>query len=284
MTSPADARPDGGGVFEAASDQEAVERATQAAAPLAATIETIGAMEPGVRAALYRLLSSLADNKYVLGRRYAEWCTGAPLLEAAVAAAAMAQDELGHARSFYPLLRGFPEAAETQTAEGKGWRDRPTLALAVLDRPFQTWGELIAASAIADTAFSVLLGAATESSYEPLRQRARKIVQEEEAHWIHARGWLRRLAADELHATSLAEAIGRAWEHAATWYGRSDDAVIGALVAAGILAAGSEQLRAALRSRVRPTLEPGGPALIAAIERPLPWGRWSDTARRLTST
>src|SRR5690349_20162678 len=129
MTSPADARPDGGGVFQTASDQEAVERATQAAAPITATVETIGAMEPGVRAALYRLLSSLADNKYVLGRRYAEWCTGAPLLEAAVAAAAMAQDELGHARSFYPLLRGFPEATAADTIEEAGWQTRPTSAM-----------------------------------------------------------------------------------------------------------------------------------------------------------
>src|SRR5437763_16639460 len=141
MTSPADARPDGGGVFETASDQEAVERAAQAAAPVTATVETIGAMEPGVRAALYRLLSSIADNKYLLGRRYAEWCTGAPMLESAVAAAAMAQDELGHARSLYPLLRGFPEATETATVEEAGWQSRPTSAMACLDRPFTRWTE-----------------------------------------------------------------------------------------------------------------------------------------------
>src|SRR5437763_7636075 len=139
MTSPADARPDGGGVFETASDQEAVERAAQAAAPVTATVETIGAMEPGVRAALYRLLSSLADNKYLLGRRYAEWCTGAPMLESAVAAAAMAQDELGHARSFYPLLRGFSSGRDIPQMEDKGWQQRPTSAMRCLDARFGAW-------------------------------------------------------------------------------------------------------------------------------------------------
>ena len=39
-------------------------------------------------AALFAVLSSLADNKQVIGRRYAYWCNGAPALEAAVAAAA----------------------------------------------------------------------------------------------------------------------------------------------------------------------------------------------------
>jgi len=283
MTSAADVPPPAGGVCGTASDQEAVERAARAAAPITADVEAIGAMDPGVRAALYRLLSSLADNKYMLGRRYAEWCTGAPLLESAVAAAAMAQDELGHARSFYPLLRGFPEAAEAHTAEGKGWQDRPTLALTVLDRPFRTWGELIAVSAIVDTAFSVLLSAATGPGYEPLRQRARKILQEEEAHWVHARGWLRRLATDELHLANLAEALGRAWESAATWFGRSNDPAMAVLVTKGILSAEPDELRTTLRARVAPTLESGGPALVAVLDRPLPWERWSDAERRLAS-
>ena len=54
--------------------------------------------------AMASLVSSLADNKAALGRRYADWAVSAPTLESAVAAAAMAQDELGHARSTYPVL------------------------------------------------------------------------------------------------------------------------------------------------------------------------------------
>ena len=65
---------------------------------------------PKTQAVLLNLLLQLADNKYVLGKRYAEWVNSAPMLEAAVAAAAMTQDELGHARSLYPLFRTFPDA------------------------------------------------------------------------------------------------------------------------------------------------------------------------------
>ena len=90
------------GLFETATDQDAVARAVAAAAPVAVERTDqamVGSLDPSLLEPVFELLSSLADNKYVLGRRYAEWCTGAPMLESAVAAAAMAQDELGHARS-----------------------------------------------------------------------------------------------------------------------------------------------------------------------------------------
>ena len=48
---------------------------------------TSGAIRARVdNAALFAVLSSLADNKQAIGRRYAYWCNGAPALEAAVAA------------------------------------------------------------------------------------------------------------------------------------------------------------------------------------------------------
>src|SRR5438309_11516790 len=58
----------------------------------------------GATATMISLIGSLADNKSALGRRYGEWAVSAPTIESAVAAAAMAQDELGHARSTYPVL------------------------------------------------------------------------------------------------------------------------------------------------------------------------------------
>src|SRR5919109_1008978 len=124
------------GLFETATDQEALERAAAAAAPTTverADLAQAHTLDAALQGPMFALLSSLADNKYVLGRRYAEWCTGAPMLESAVAAAAMAQDELGHARSFYPLLRGFPEGREVAQMEEKGWQQRSTSAMRCLD-------------------------------------------------------------------------------------------------------------------------------------------------------
>src|SRR5438105_13677553 len=151
------------GLFETAADQESLERAAAAAAPTTverADLAMVHTLDAALREPMYGLLTSLADNKYVLGRRYAEWCTGAPMLESAVAAAAMAQDELGHARSFYPLLRGFPEGRDATQMEEKGWQQRPTNAMRCLGQPFSTWSAFVAANLLLDGAMTMLLSAA----------------------------------------------------------------------------------------------------------------------------
>ena len=242
----------GSGLFETASDQDALERAAAAAATTVverADLAMVHSLSDDLREPMYRLLASLADNKYMLGRRYAEWCTGAPMLESAVAAAAMAQDELGHARSFYPLLRGFPFDQGAVAMEEKGWQQRPTSAMRCLDSSFGTWADFIAANLVVDTAMTVLLSAAVDSPYEPLRQRARKIQQEEAGHWIHATGWLRRLD----HAT-LGAAVDKVWSDAFAWLGREDDDVVARLAKAGVLASDPDALRVHLRSKVDPVL------------------------------
>jgi phenylacetate-CoA oxygenase PaaI subunit len=270
----------GAGLFETAADPEALDRAVAAAAPVIverADLGMVNSLEPSLRAPVFALLSSLADNKYVLGRRYAEWCTGAPMLESAVAAAAMAQDELGHARSFYPLLRGFPHGLDAPQMEEKGWQQRPTAAMTCLGRPFRTWFDFLAANLLVDTALTTLLAAAQNSLYEPLRQRARKILQEETGHWVHAAGWLRRLQSTD---SGSEPALSRVWDDAFTWFGRPDDPVIAPLVAAGLLSEGPGALRATLNARVAPVL----PSTHAASlqQRALPWDRWDARTRTLT--
>ncbi len=269
-----------GGLFETATDREAMERAQRAAAPVAADVEAIGALDPETRKALYALLSSLADNKYLLGRRYAEWCTGAPMLESAVAAAAMAQDELGHARSFYPLLRGFPESTDADTQEDVGWQDRPTSAMSALDQKFTTWDDFVVANFLLDSALTVLLEAATDSPYEPLRQRARKILQEEEPHWVHAAGWMRRLTGNPNSRGNVEASLERMWDDAFTWFGEAEDSRMQQLTSEGILASGPDALRERLLARVAPVLEQTG-LVDSLTSRSLPWDRWDARARRL---
>ena len=268
-------------LFETASDQEAIERAVAAAAPTAverADLAQIQTLPESQRPPMFALLSSLADNKYVLGRRYAEWCTGAPMLESAVAAAAMAQDELGHARSFYPLLRSFPhgpEGHDIPQMEEKGWQQRPTSAIRCLDARFVSWPDFVAANLVVDTALTVLLESAVDAAYEPLRQRARKIQQEEAGHWVHATGWLRRL---DRHL--LSPALARVWDDAFTWFGAPDDLVIGSLCEAGVLALSPDALRQRLRARLEPVLDQSQLAE-PLLARELPWPRWNAGSRRL---
>src|SRR5712691_2243195 len=177
-------------------------------------------------AALFAVLSSLADNKQAIGRRYAYWCNGAPALEAAVAAAAMTQDELGHARTLYPLLEDF-----TQGQADLSQLDPMTHTLhhhlAFLDNDFQGWSDFVATNFLLDTALTTFFEAAQSSSYEPLRQRARKIVQEERIHQLHAEGWVRRLAnAGGAVRAALSDALTRLWSETLCWFGPADDAAM----------------------------------------------------------
>ena len=265
------------GLFETATDREAIAKAVAAAAPLAverADLAMVGTLDPALRQPMHALLRSLADNKYVLGRRYAEWCTGAPMLESAVAAAAMAQDELGHARSFYPLLRGFAQGDESLAPmEDQGWQRRPTRAMACLDQPFGAWRAFIAANLLVDSALTVLFEAALDSPYEPLRQRARKIVQEEAGHWVHAIGWLSVLRT----GSDLVDV----WDDGFTWFGQDDDPVMDPLAQAGVLSLQPAGLRERLAARLEPVLRPLGLAE-DLIGRELPWSAWDREARRIT--
>src|SRR5260370_21820175 len=141
--------------------------------------------------ALFTIMSPLGDNKQAIGRRYAYWCNGAPALEAAVAAAAMTQDELGHARTLYPLLDNFTQA-EADPAQVEPETRTLHYHLAFLDNDFQGWSDFVATNFLLDSALTTFFEAAQNSSYEPLRQRARKIMQEDRTHEPRGDRWVRR--------------------------------------------------------------------------------------------
>lgn len=197
------------------------------------------------------LVATLADNKQMLGRRYAEWCTAAPTLESAVAAASMAQDEIGHARSFYPLLEDI--AGKSPDADPDA-RTRLQYA-AFLEEAFSSWTDFVAANFLFDTALTVLLDAALESSFGPLGQRARRIHEEETLHWLHGEGWVRRLAATgQAVRGALTGSLHAALPDSLTLF---DVANVG-LVDDGTVAAGAGALRSRFRDRVNPVLDQSG--------------------------
>jgi phenylacetate-CoA oxygenase PaaI subunit len=203
---------------------------------------------------LTELVAGLADNKYFLGRRYAEWCTAAPALEAAVAAAAMAQDEIGHARSLYPLLRDL--AGDSPEVEPET-RSHFTNAR-FLDHAFESWMDFVAANFLFDTALSILLEAARDSRFAPLAQRARRMLEEEQLHWLNGEGWVRRLSReDEPVRRALTEAIERIAAETESWLDIATDP----LVEDGILELQGGALRAQYRARVEPVLAAAGLSL-----------------------
>lgn len=168
-------------------------------------------------AALPTLLVRLADNKYLLGRRFSEWTNRAPALEAAVAAAAMTQDELGHARSLYAALQSTPDAPEAYLHEGKRAQ---LLGASNLVQPFQHWAEFVAAVALFDRAMTLVFEAVNASSYEPLHQRSAKILQEEWFHRQYGEGWLKRLAAEPKTRVAMQAAVNQFWQPTGDWLAR----------------------------------------------------------------
>lgn len=244
--------------------------------------------------ALFAVLSSLADNKQAIGRRYAYWCNGAPALEAAVAAAAMTQDELGHARTLYPLLEDFLQA-ETDPAQVEPMTRTLRYHLAVLDKDFAGWCDFVATNFLVDAALTTFFAAAHNSSYEPLRTRARKIVQEEQIHQVHAQGWMRRLASTGgAVRKTLQASLARFWDETLCWFGPPDDAAMLRLLSEGIIDADPDELRVRLLASIMPVLN--DQAIVVPtrfntevqrweLTEPLPWStserHWDAAARRL---
>jgi phenylacetate-CoA oxygenase PaaI subunit len=235
------------------------------------------AFSPAGRRALLGLLVTLGDNKYRLGRRYSEWATSGPTLEASVAAASMTSDEMGHARSLYPLLRKFPDAPPELRREV----DRTQFFnVGFLDTPFARWSDLIAVAALFDRAMTVVVRSLEGSAWAPFRHRAKKILQEEQYHALYADGWLETLASDAGTRRPLKDAMNRIWEETLSWFGPADDPVFSVGAAEGILDADGGELRDRFVEEVFRTVEP-----IAGLgfpeERPLPWDRWDPVSRRL---
>src|SRR5579859_2888243 len=102
------------------------------------------------------LVLSLADNKQLLGLRYAEWATRSPSLEADIAAAAMGLDDLGHSRVLYGCLEAL---GDDPRSPGRETDPSGYASLAYFDQPWRRWGEFVAANAVLDTAFSLAIEA-----------------------------------------------------------------------------------------------------------------------------
>lgn len=182
------------------------------------------------------LLVRLADNKYLLGHRFSEWTNRAPALEAAVAAAAMTQDELGHARGLYAIFQSTPDAPEAYLNEG---RRAQLQGVPILEQPFEHWAEFVAAVGLFDRAMTLVFEAARNSNYDPLRQRAAKILQEEWFHWQYGQGWLRQLAAESKTRAAMQAAVNRFWQPTVDWLATLQDGS----TAESVLAESAEALR-----------------------------------------
>jgi 1,2-phenylacetyl-CoA epoxidase catalytic subunit len=204
------------------------------------------------------LVLSIADNKQMLGLRYAEWATRAPSLEADIAAAAMGLDDLGHSRVLYGCLEPLgsdPRGADRESDSGS------LRSLPYFDEPWTEWSQFVAANAILDTAFTLMIEACVNGSVEVLQNRLRKMLMEERFHFLHGRSWLR----SGVDATPL----NVAWQEAIEWFGPADGETAN-LLADGRLSMGPSELRTQLEEK----LETKAPPL------KIDWKGWDPIRRR----
>ena len=220
-------------------------------------------------ATMISLIGSLADNKSALGRRYGEWAVSAPTIESAVAAAAMAQDELGHARSTYPVLDKLGVSRPEEPGLDAGH------PMFVISQELPDWASFIAANLVVDGVLTTFVASARNSSIEPLAQRARKILQEEGAHRVHAEAWARRISrVDGEDLELLRRRVDEMWIQAARWPGPDSDPGYAEAIAAGMVDSGP----AAIRERVRDWLSAQVDRV--SLDEPTDWSDWDEQLRR----
>jgi len=237
-----------------------------------------------LREDLAGLLLSLADNKRLLGMRYSEWLLGAPTLEAGIACSAMAQDEWGHSRILYAMLKDF--------GEDPGQLEHEREAAEYLNsgrvvEQLADWTGLVALNFLLDAALSVQIESLKDSRFEPLHYKVRKVLEEERFHFEHGRGWLERLAQTEAGREALLAALTPAWASCLRWFGSPEGGLVVRLEDGGISDAGPDGLRARWLDRVGPIVRQAGLGLAernadgtweSAVA--LDWSAWDVSRRR----
>lgn len=208
-------------------------------------------LDAEVQTALRRLVLTLADSKRILGIRYSDWLLGAPSVETAIAASSMAQDEWGHGRLLYAMLKDFgldPMAFEHEREPAEYASVDP------LDEPFEDWAAVIAGIVLVDGALYVALEGFSRGVYEPATTRVGKMLSEEEFHVALGRAWFRKLAGGtEESRARLRQRVSEMLPRTLAWLA-PDDAAHRLLADFG-LTEPAAALRARFEERVGPVLD-----------------------------
>jgi 1,2-phenylacetyl-CoA epoxidase catalytic subunit len=242
--------------------------------------QRFGELEPEVGRALLSWILSLADTKHRVGIRTSEWVNGGPALEAAVGASAITQDELGHARSLYAMLKDFPDVPAGIGAEN----DLEARDIYYCPRPlgetWPSWLDVIAANVLLDRATNIAVAAGRASTFGPLRGRTAKILQEEKFHRIFGDSWLAKLAGnDNEHRARLQASLDHFGQIAVAWFGPDDDKDAALLKESGILNKSLREMRAQWLDELIPLL---GKNELALPNLDIDWTGWDKEYRDIT--
>jgi ring-1,2-phenylacetyl-CoA epoxidase subunit PaaC len=141
---------------------------------------------------LSRLLLSVADDKFMLGHRNADWTGLAPILEEDIAFSSLAQDELAHASVLYQMIGALVGTRTDTLAFGRKPEEYRCAQLVELSDEFD-WATAICRNFFCDHFDFVRLHRLARSCYTPLAHLASRLAAEEQIHVEHVDSWMRRL-------------------------------------------------------------------------------------------
>jgi len=206
----------------------------------------VSTLDADQRKALERLILTLADSKRLMGIRYSDWLLGTPSIETGIATSSMAQDEWGHARLLYAMLKELgidPVPVEHDRAPAE------YASVGPLDEEMPDWAALVAAMCLVDGAMTTVLESFAEGSFEAARGRVPKMLAEERFHASLGAAWFKRLSASEGDASVLLrDATESLLPDVLAWVGADDDAAR-AMVEVGVIGDADSRLDA-FRERV----------------------------------
>jgi len=154
-------------------------------------------------ASLVEFLTAMADDELLIGHRDSEWTGHAPILEEDIAFSNIAQDEIGHGLVWYTLL----ETLTGRSPDHMGFA-RPAADFRCsrfVTHPKGDFAYTVVRQYLFDEAEQVRLASLSDCAYQPIRDAAAKILQEEAYHLLHSKGLVERLghATEESHGRML---------------------------------------------------------------------------------
>ena len=145
-----------------------------------------------LRPPLRDLLLSVADDKFILGHRNADWTGLAPMLEEDIAFSSLAQDELAHALTLYQMVAEFSGGTADRLAYGRQPHEYLCAQLVEGSDDFN-WAMAIARNFFCDHFDHARLTRLAHSAYTPLAHLGSRLAAEEQLHVEHVDAWVRRL-------------------------------------------------------------------------------------------
>jgi 1,2-phenylacetyl-CoA epoxidase catalytic subunit len=239
-------------------------------------------------AALVNMVVVLADNKYALGRRLAEWAVGPPTLEGSVAGAAIGQQLLGQARMLYPVLEQLPATDLGVPEESRRTR---FYNMAAVDGPWLSWPQAAGSYFLVNNACNIVLAALRDSAYADLAKPVTKMADDEQFQSWYGAGRVRELV-DRYDAGQrlLQEQVDASFPEVLAWFGPDGEPGVRALIRTGLIAGDNEQWRQDWLDDVGPVLQEVGIRFPAEqTDRrwewsEVPWESWNRLQRRLEPT